>query len=234
MLLSIDNRVSLAQCFTQMFFFFLASGAEDILLAVMAYDRYVAICKPLRYTKILNRRNCLHIMTGLWVAGCLNSIIFTMSACNMTFCGSNTIQQLYCDSKALTKIACDGTEPFNTVMYLEMLVFGLGSFLCSLTSYIKIITIIFRMKSEVGKKKVFSTCSSHLTVLMLYYSTAGSVYLMPQSKQFHLLDQVLTALYSTVTPILNPLIYSLRNQDVVRAFLRLIQLKDKCRSIILL
>ncbi|XP_075140871.1 olfactory receptor 1L4-like [Leptodactylus fuscus] len=225
MLLSMNNKVSLRQCFTQMFFFFMASGSEDILLFIMAYDRYVAICSPLHYSQILNKTNCLLITVGLWIAGGLNSVFFTMSASNMSFCRSNTIQQIYCDSKALTKIACAGTELFYIAVYLEILVLGLGPFLCSLTSYVKIIGVILRMKSEDGRMKVFSTCSSHLAILLLYYGTATSAFLMP-SEQSHLLHQIFTALYSTITPILNPLLYSLRNKDVQRALLRLLRPKN--------
>ncbi|XP_044160515.1 olfactory receptor 1-like [Bufo gargarizans] len=222
MLFSTGNKVSLTQCFTQMFFFFMACGAEDIIMFIMAYDRYVAICSPLHYTQIFSQKNCLLIAIAIWITGALNSFLFTMSASNMSFCRSNTIQHIYCDSKALTKIACVGTELFYVVMYLELLVFGVGSFVCSLTSYIKILSVILRMKSEDGRIKVFSTCSSHLAVLLLYYSTGVSAFLIPSSEQSYLLDQIFTALYSTLTPILNPLIYSLRNNDVKRALLRLL------------
>lgn len=223
MLLSMSNIVSLQQCFTQMFFFSVASGAEDILLFVMAYDRYVAICCPLHYSQILNKKNCILISVAIWISGGLNALLFTTSASNMSFCQSATIQQIYCDSKALTKIACAGTELFYVVLYLELLVFGLGPFLCSLASYIKITRVILRMKSKDRKMKVFSTCSSQLAVHLLYYGTAVSAFLMPSSKQSYVLDQIFTALYTTLIPILNPLIYSLRNKDVKRALLRLVK-----------
>ncbi|KAG9465247.1 hypothetical protein GDO78_018615, partial [Eleutherodactylus coqui] len=223
MMLSIHNKVSLKQCFTQMFFFFMVSGAEDILLFIMAYDRYIAICSPLHYNQILKGKNCILITIAIWLSSGLNSLLFTMSVSNMSFCQSNTIQQIYCDSKALTKIACSGTELFDIVLYLEFLILGLGPFLCSLTSYVKIFGGLLRMKSKDGRIKVFSTCSSHLTVLLLYYSAASSAFLMPSSKHSRLLGHIFTALYSTITPILNPLIYSLRNKDVKRALLRLVR-----------
>ncbi|KAG8550953.1 hypothetical protein GDO81_023882 [Engystomops pustulosus] len=216
---------SLRQCFTQMFFFFTASGAEDILLFIMAYDRYVAICRPLHYNQILSRKNCFLITIALWICGCLNSVLFTTAASYMSFCRSNTIHQIHCDS-SLTKIACTGTELFHIVIYLETIVLGLGPLLCSLMSYVEIIKVILRMKSKDGRRKVFSTCSSHLTVLLLYYDTAGCVYLMPSKKNVYLLDQIFTALYSTVTPVLNPLIYSLRNKDFRGALLRLLGVKE--------
>ncbi|KAG8550952.1 hypothetical protein GDO81_023881 [Engystomops pustulosus] len=225
MLLSELYKVSLQQCFTQIFFFIMASASEDILLCIMAYDRYVAICRPLHYNQILSRKNCLLITIALWICGCLNSALFTMTVSHMSFCRSNTIHQIHCDSKALTRIACTGTELFYIVISLELLIFGLGSFLCSMVSYIQIIRVICNIKSEDGRRKVFSTCSSHLAILLLYYSTGGSALLMPSSSQSDLLHQIFTALYSTLTPLLNPLIYSLRNKDVRTSLLRLMGAK---------
>ncbi|XP_075037411.1 olfactory receptor 2D2-like [Mixophyes fleayi] len=227
MLLSGDNTISFMQCFTQMYFFFLAGFTEDTLIPIMAYDRYVAVCNPLHYHYILNKKNCLLIATGSWISGCLNSFVFTIPVSHISFCNSNSICQFFCDPKALINISCAGTDEVYVVIYLELLIYGFFPVMFSLTSYIKIIKVILQIKSKDGRKKAFSTCSSHLTVVIIYYMTALSLYMMPPSEYSNVLDPVLTALYSVVTPMINPLIYSLRNKDVKRALLRKLGLKQR-------
>ncbi|XP_069841046.1 olfactory receptor 2L3-like [Dendropsophus ebraccatus] len=226
MLSSGNYTMSFRQCFTQMFFFFLAASTEDLLLFIMAYDRYVAICKPLHYHSILSKEVCSVFMTILWICASLNSCLIITPTMNMSFCNSTTIHHFYCDAKALTTISCGGKERFFSVIYFELFFFVLCPFLCSFTSYTKILQVIFRIKSVAGRKKAFSTCSSHLTVILLYYGTAVLVYLLPSSRYSDLLDQVFTLLYATVTPMLNPLIYSLRNKEVKMAATRLLKLKS--------
>ncbi|XP_075175913.1 olfactory receptor-like protein DTMT [Anomaloglossus baeobatrachus] len=220
-----NHKMSFPQCFTQMFFFFLAAGTEDLLLFAMAYDRYVAICKPLHYHTILSKKVCFICMAAIWLCAAVNSCLITVPTSQMSFCHFITIHHIYCDAKALTKISCAGKEIFYSVIYFELLFFGLCPFLCSVTSYAKILQVIFRIKSRDGRTKAFSTCSSHLIVILLYYGTAASVYLLPKTKYSHILDQIFTLLYATGTPTLNPLIYSLRNKDVKRAVMRLLPLK---------
>ncbi|XP_040297336.1 olfactory receptor 1C1-like [Bufo bufo] len=225
MLSSGNYKVSFRECFTQMFFFFLAAVAEDLLLFTMAYDRYVAVCKPLHYHSILSKKVCSFYMAAIWFSAGLNSCFVTVPAMKMSFCNSTTIHHFHCDAKALTKISCAGKEMFYLVIYFESFLLALCPFLCSLISYSKILQVIFHIKSREGKIKAFSTCSSHLTVIMLYYSTAAAVYLLPSSRYSDTLDQVFTLLYATVTPMLNPLIYSLRNKDVKTAVMRLLQIR---------
>ncbi|XP_075037414.1 olfactory receptor 2D2-like [Mixophyes fleayi] len=225
MLLSGNNTVSFIQCFTQMYFYALVGLTEDILIFIMAYDRYVAICDPLHYHYILNRKTCLLFASGTWISGCLNSFVFTIPVSHMSFCHSNTIHQFFCDPKALINISCAGSEEFYMVNYLELLIFGFFPVIFSLTSYIKIIRVILQIKSKNGRKKAFSTCSSHLTIVIIYYMTGMSVYMIPPSENFMVLEQVFTVLYAVVTPMINPLIYSLRNKDVKRALLRILGLK---------
>ncbi|XP_069841050.1 olfactory receptor 1M1-like [Dendropsophus ebraccatus] len=191
----------------------------------MAYDRYVAICRPLHYCQILSRRKCLWIIVGIWSSACMNSLLITVQASKLTFCSTNKIHHLFCDFKALFKISCGGLEKFLDLVYFEILLLGLCPFLCSFISYVKIITIILHIKSHEGRKKVFSTCSSHLTVLLLYYTTASSVILAPNSEYSDILEQGCSVLYTTVTPMLNPLIYTLRNKDVKHALWRLVKAK---------
>ncbi|KAM4698683.1 olfactory receptor 1M1-like [Rhinophrynus dorsalis] len=225
-LISGHTSISFIQCFIQMSFFYLAGSAEDILLYVMAYDRYVAICKPLHYALILSKTNCIIYIIGIWICAGLNSICITIIASHIPVCHSNTIQQFYCDVKALSKISCADTG-FYILIYAETFFFGLCPFVSSLMSYIKIITVILRIKSTDGRRKAFSTCSSHLTVLIIFYGTSLSVYMRPSSQQSDVPDKVFSVLYTAVTPMLNPLIYSLRNKDIKNALVRMTRVRPR-------
>ncbi|KAM5151761.1 olfactory receptor 8D1-like [Mantella aurantiaca] len=221
-LISGNNTVSFTQCFIQMSFVFLSSTTEVTIIFIMAYDRYVAICHPLDYHRILNKKICIILVMVAWISGCLNSSLFTSAILKMIFCFSLTIHQFFCDAKALLNIACSGTEMFYIVMYIESLVFGLFPVMCNLMSYIKIIRVILHIKSKDGRSKAFSTCSSHLTVMGIYYGTALAEYMIPPSDRYDLLEQILTVFYATVVPMLNPLIYSLRNKEVKNSLKKLL------------
>ncbi|XP_071978731.1 olfactory receptor 2A7-like [Engystomops pustulosus] len=220
-----NHKVSFRQCFTQVYFFFLAVVTEDLLLFTMSYDRYVAICNPLRYHSILSRKVCSFFIATTWCCGALNSCVVTVLTMKMSFCRSTTIHHIYCNAKALTKISCAGREIFYLLFYIESIIIGLGPFSCSFWSYTKILQVIFHIKSEDGRRKAFSTCSSHLIVITLYYSTACAEFLLPSYRSSDIMDQVFTLLYTTVTPMLNPLIYTLRNKDVKTALMRLLRPK---------
>ncbi|KAM9305412.1 olfactory receptor 1E16-like [Gastrophryne carolinensis] len=220
-----NNIISITQCFVQMCFFFWTGSTEDLLLFIMAYDRYVAICNPLHYHLILSRTFCFFLIVAMWVCGCLNSVLISISVSEMSFCHSKIIQHFFCDAKALTKIACEGTETFYIAMYVELVIFGLIPFTCTLISYQKIIKVILGIKSTHGQRKAFSTCSSHLIVLLIYYITVAAVILMPSLEKSNLLDQIFTMLYSILAPVVNPFIYSIRNKDIKNSLVRLIGLK---------
>ncbi|KAM5151775.1 olfactory receptor 2T29-like [Mantella aurantiaca] len=213
-LFSGNNKISFTQCFIQMYFVFLTATTEDTIIFIMAYDRYVAICHPLHYHRILNKKICILLILASWISGCLNSSLLTSPIIKMIFCSLFTIHQFFCDAKALTNIACSGTEMFYTVLYIDCLIFGLCPVLCNLMSYVKIIRVILRIKSKNGRSKTFSTCSSHLIVLAIYYVSAILEYMLPRSDRYNLLEQILTVFYTTVIPMLNPLIYSLRNKEI--------------------
>ncbi|XP_063788917.1 olfactory receptor 1-like [Pseudophryne corroboree] len=233
MLLSGNYTVSFIQCFTQMYFFDIFAVAEVVLLSTMAYDRYVAICNPLHYHHIFNRKLCVQLMVAIWTSGCLNSFLVTLSASNISFCHSYIIQRYFCDAKSVMEIACANQQLFYIVVYVEVLIFGCCPFFCSLMSYIKIISAILKIKSRDGRRKAFSTCSSHLTVLTVFYGTVTSDFMMPQSDQNRVLELVFTVLYTVFTPMLNPLIYSLQNKDVKKAVKKCIGLKlEMCGSVL--
>ncbi|XP_040211515.1 olfactory receptor 2M4-like [Rana temporaria] len=218
-LLSGNNEISFTQCFIQMYFFFMVDTAEVTVLFIMAYDRYAAICHPLDYHQMLNKKICILLMMAIWTGGSVNSSFITSSILKIIFCSSVTIHQFFCDAKALVNISCGGTEVFYIVLYAECLVFGLLSVVCNLMSYVKIIRVVLHIKSKDGRIKAFSTCSSHLTVMAIYYGSAISVYMTPPSDRYDLLEQILTMFYTTVVPMLNPLIYSLRNKEI-KSYLR--------------
>ncbi|KAG8550971.1 hypothetical protein GDO81_023900 [Engystomops pustulosus] len=216
-----SNTVTFMQCYTQI--------SEVTMLLLMAYDRYVAICNPLSYHSVLSTRVCVLLLVGLWATAFTNGLIIAFPASSMSFCQLNTINQIYCDAYTVAAIACAGVEVFYLVLYIELPLFGLVTFVCSLTSYIKIIGIILQIKSRDGKGKAFSTCSSHLVVLSLYYTTGMSVYMIPPSKYSDVLKQMCTILYATITPVLNPFVYSLRNKDMTNAILILFGVNSKVR-----
>ncbi|XP_073490970.1 olfactory receptor 2L3-like [Aquarana catesbeiana] len=222
MLFSGNNTMPFTQCFIQMYFMFTTDTAEVTILFMMAFDRYVAICHPLHYHCILNKKLCKLFIAVIWIGGSVNSSLITSSILKIFFCSSVTIHQFFCDAKALINISCGGTEMFYIVMYAEYLVFGLFPVMCNLTSYVKIIRIIQHIKSKDSRSKAFSTCSPHLAVMAIYYGSAISVYTMPPSERYDLLEQILTLFYTTVITILNPLIYSLRNKEIKRSLRKLV------------
>ncbi|KAM9305420.1 olfactory receptor 1-like [Gastrophryne carolinensis] len=224
-LLTGNNAISFRHCFAQLYFFFFVGSAEHLLLFAMAFDRYMAICRPLHYYLTFSKKNCISFVVLIWFSAVLNAIMFTVASANMTFCRSMPIQQLFCDAKALAKIACTGANAFYIVTYVDIVIFAFGPFWCSLTSYVKMISVILKIESKDGRRKAFSTCSSHLTVIIIFYSTSMTVYMMPSSMENSVLEQVCIVMYTAVVPMLNPLIYSLRNKDVKRAMQHLLGIK---------
>ncbi|XP_063302326.1 olfactory receptor 5V1-like [Pelobates fuscus] len=223
-LLTGNNTISLKQCFTQLFFFIFTGGTEIFLLSTMAYDRYVAICFPLQYQVIMNKRKCILIFLVIWVSGWGNGTFLTGFASILSFCKSNKLEQFFCDIKPLEKLSCEDSG-FYIVVYVETFLFGLCPFLLIVISYIKIIISILHINSTEGRKKAFSTCTSHLAVLFIFYGTILWLYMRPPLEHLEDVDQVFSILYTAVTPMLNPLIYSLRNKEVKNAIKRYIMVK---------
>ncbi|KAM4675829.1 olfactory receptor 13C9-like [Discoglossus pictus] len=219
-----NNSVSFIQCFTQMYFFMFMAVTEVILLSSMAYDRYVAICHPLHYQIIMSKKKFVLFLLGTWVSACSNSLFLTVLASKISFCRSNMIQQFYCNIKALAQMAC-AAMGFYIIIFIDVFLFGVCTFLLNLTSYIKIITSILQIHSSSGRKKAFSTCTSHLTVLIIFYGTVLWIYMTPPSDHSDELDHVFSVLYVAVVPMLNPLIYSLRNKDVKIALIKIVKIK---------
>ncbi|XP_053575418.1 olfactory receptor 1C1-like [Bombina bombina] len=224
-LLTGNNSMSFIDCFTQLYFFIFIGSIEVLLLSSMAYERYIAICNPLQYHLIMHKKKLVLLLVGIWIYGCGNSMFVTIVASNLNLCHSNTIQQFFCNVKALANISCS-EQGFNIIIYVETLLLGLSPLLLSLTSYAKILKIIVHIKSDSGRKQTFSTCTSHLIVLFLFYGTILCMYMRPPSKHTDVLDQMFSVLYAAVAPMLNPLIYSLRNKEVKSAMMRIVTMKN--------
>ncbi|XP_036621074.1 olfactory receptor 10AG1-like [Trichosurus vulpecula] len=214
--------ISLSTCAIQLGFFLILGGTECFLLAVMAYDRYVAICRPLYYPLIVNYKMCVQSVFGSWISAIAVQAGLTYEIFSLPLCGSNKLNHIFCDAPPLVKLTC-GDNSFNEFpVYANAVLFGMFPFLLIVVSYIKIITTILKLPSATGRSKAFSTCSSHLIVVGLFFGSAIITYLLPKSKTSGGTDKVLSLFYTTVTPLFNPLIYSLRNKDVIVAMRKLL------------
>ncbi|KAF1674517.1 Olfactory receptor 11A1, partial [Pygoscelis papua] len=209
--------ISLSGCFLQYFFFTGLAGAECCLLTVMSYDRYIAICKPLHYTAIMNGRCCLQLAGGSWANGLLASAIVTSLMQQLTFCGPNEIDHFFCDFMPVVKLSCSDTHWIELVTFILASLLTLPPFLLTLISYVYISNTVLRIPSSTGRHKAFSTCSSHLTVVTLFYGTLIVVYLVPKPNTLGDLSKVFSVCYTVLTPLVNPLIYSLRNNNIKKA-----------------
>ncbi|NWH69952.1 OR6B1 protein, partial [Piaya cayana] len=212
-----ENRISFRSCFLQFYFFASLACAECYLLSAMSYDRYVAICKPLHYTTLMSVRSCLLLAAGSWLCGFLASICTTLYASWLTFCGPNEIDHFFCDYTPLLVLSCSETCETESVMSILASACTMPPFLLTLASYICIITAILKIPSSLGRQKAFSTCASHLTVVTLFYGTLIVVYILPKAKALRELNKILSVFYTILTPMLNPLIYSLRNKNFKEA-----------------
>ncbi|XP_069488870.1 olfactory receptor 5V1-like [Ambystoma mexicanum] len=212
--LSEVKSISFAGCVAQMYSFISLGGVECILLAVMSLDRYVAVCKPLHYTAIMNERVCILLAAICWVAGLLNSLAHTVFTFQLPFCKSNLINHFFCDIPPLLALSCTDTHINVIVVYAAGGSVIVGSFLLTLLSYFFIISAILKIQTSEGRQKAFSTCLSHLAVVSLFFGTGVFTYIRPTSTYSLEQDRVIPVLYGVVTPMLNPIIYSLRNKEV--------------------
>lgn len=222
-LISTHVSISFPSCACQFYMFASLVATECFFLAVMSYDRYIAICNPLHYSNIMDHCGCLQLASASWVAGFLAPIILMVLIFRLTFCTANEIDHFFCDLKPIMKLACTDTHVAEITSFICTSLFALGPFLLTLASYTHIISTILRIPSTTGKQKAFSTCSSHLTVVSLYYGTLGIVYGFPSGPQYEHLLKLLSLLYTVLTPALNPIIYTLRNKDVKVALRKLVQ-----------
>ncbi|XP_007956785.1 olfactory receptor 13A1-like [Orycteropus afer afer] len=215
------GTISYRSCLAQLFFLTLFLGAELVLLTAMAFDRYVAICRPLRYGAIMSRRLCTLLAMAVWAIGVLNTSVQMGLMIQLAFCGPNHIEHFLCDVPSLLPLSCSPTTLNSIMIVMADVYFGVVNFGLILASYGCIVASILRIRSAAGKRRAFSTCSSHLLVVTLYYSTLIYNYFLPVSGASMDTGKVVAVLYIAVSPTLNPLIYTLRNKDVKTALQKL-------------
>ncbi|XP_036717933.1 olfactory receptor 10V1 [Balaenoptera ricei] len=212
--------VSITGCGTQMFFFVFLGGVDCVLLAVMAYDRFIAICYPLRYTLIMSWPLCVELMVGSLVLGFLLSLPLTILIFHLPFCNNSEIYHFYCDMPAVMRLACADTHVHQTALYIiSFIVLSIPLSVISI-SYVFIVVAILQIQSAEGHHRAFSTCSSHILVVFLQYGCTSFIYLSPSSSYSPEMDRVVSVVYTFITPILNPLIYSMRNKELKDALRR--------------
>uniref|UniRef100_UPI001E1B19D2 olfactory receptor 10AG1-like n=1 Tax=Jaculus jaculus TaxID=51337 RepID=UPI001E1B19D2 len=221
-LYTLKGNISMYSCATQMCFVLVLGGTECLLLTVMAYDRYVAICNPLQYAVVMNHMVCMQLVTASWISGIPVEIGQTYQIFSLHFCGSNRINHFFCDIPPLLKLACGDTFVNKLAVYVVAVVFVMIPFLLIIISYGKIISSILKLSSAKGRTKAFSTCSSHLTVVVLFYGTASITYLQPKPSQSEGNGKLLSLFYTILIPALNPIIYTLRNKDIMEALKKLL------------
>ncbi|XP_001518628.2 olfactory receptor 2L5-like [Ornithorhynchus anatinus] len=221
------RSISLPACGTQIFFFLTLAGAECLLLTLMSFDRSVAICHPLRYPVLLNRGVRHQMVTGCWVGGAVNALIHTLYITRLPICNSREIHHFFCEVMTYLKLSCEETSSYQLGVLGASVVFILFPFGLIVASYALIFFTVLRMDSREGRRKALTTCSSHLTVVTLYFGPGIFVYVTPPSSHSPERDQGISLFSTILTPMLNPLIYSLRNQEVLGALRRVL---GKCPS----
>ncbi|XP_048217329.1 olfactory receptor 8H1-like [Perognathus longimembris pacificus] len=225
-LMTSTKNISFLGCFTQMFCFIMFSASECFLLSAMAYDRYIAVTKPLHYQVIMSPRLCQALLTGCYMIGFMDSSVIVLWMSRLQYCNSNIIHHFFCDTSPILILSCSDTYDIEIVIFL---IAG-STLIVSLSiigvSYVSILLTILKISSASGKQKAFSTCASHLLGVTIFYSTTIFTYLKPKKSYSLGKDQVASVFYTIVIPMLNPLIYSLRNKQVKNAFIRFMQKKE--------
>ncbi|XP_066841157.1 olfactory receptor 14C36-like [Anser cygnoides] len=210
-----DTRaISYQGCAAQVFYFLFFISAELYVLTIMAYDRYVAICKPLHYGSLVGSRACAQMAAAAWGSGFLNAVLHTATAFSLPLCQGNAVDQFFCEIPQILKLSCSDVYLREVGALVFSVSLGFGCFVFIVLSYVQILRAVLRMPSEQGRHKAFSTCLPHLAVVSLFVSTAVFAYLKPPSISSPSLDLLLAVLYVVVPPAVNPLIYSMRNQDL--------------------
>ncbi|XP_057620648.1 olfactory receptor 2L13-like [Chionomys nivalis] len=221
--LSGQKSITFLGCGAQAFFFLTMAGSEGLLLASMAYDRFVAICHPLHYPICMSKMMCLKMIIGSWTLGSTNSLAHTIYAFHIPYCHSRSINHFFCDVPAMLPLACMDSWVYEYMVFVSTSLFLLLPFLGITAAYGQVLFAVFHMRSKEGRKKAFTTCSTHLTVVTFYYAPFAYTYLRPRSLRTPTEDKILAVFYTMLTPMLNPIIYSLRNSEVLGAMKRVVE-----------
>ncbi|XP_068277729.1 olfactory receptor 9G19-like [Nyctibius grandis] len=218
-----DSSISAHGCMAQFYFFGSFLATECYLLAAMSYDRYLAICQPLLYASLMTWKVSLHLAAASWLGGSLLVVVITVLLSQLQFCGPKAIDHFCCDLTPLLELACSDTRAVTLVSFIFGTLDVVFPFLFILVSYVCIIAAILRIPSSTGRQKAFSTCSSHLTLVTIFYGTLFVVYMLPRRAPLRQLNKVFSFFYTVLTPLVNPLIYSLRNREVREALRKMIR-----------
>ncbi|XP_040261495.1 olfactory receptor 1361-like [Bufo bufo] len=218
------KTITFKGCMSQMFFLFCTASMECFVLAVMAYDRLVAISNPLRYLQVMNKKTCVGLIISSWICSWLHSLLHICIVSSMNFCGPNMIHEHFCDLPPLLALSCSDTSKYDLLVFTEGSLVAMSPFVFVMVSYCRILKIILMLRSSSGRYQAFSTCSSHLTSVALFFGTVFFTYFRPSSSNSVEDDRSVTVVYSILTPLLNPFIYSLRNKQV----------KDSLKKILLM
>ncbi|XP_077774385.1 olfactory receptor 10A7-like [Podarcis muralis] len=224
-LISEEKTISFMDCMIQFYFFGSLGGTECLLLSVMSYDRYIAICNPLHYTTVMNSNMCVWLAASSWISGFLITLITVLLMISLTFCGPNEIDHFFCDFSPLLKLACSDTYLFEKTSFILSSSLTLIPFLLTVVSYTYILSAVIKQASGTRSKKAISTCSTHLIVVTTFYGTLITMYVVPAAKHSVDTSKIFSIFYTIVTPMINPLIYSLRNKKVREALKRLVDAK---------
>ncbi|XP_075200184.1 olfactory receptor 5G9-like [Anomaloglossus baeobatrachus] len=215
--------ISFIGCLSQIYFFCTAEGYECLLLTMMSYDRYVAICNPLHYVSIMTSSFYVNLIILFWFLCFFIAFTYILSASRLKFCGSNIIDHFFCDFVPLMEISCSNTFPLKLQMCLLSIPLLLIPSIIIIISYGNIVRTILKIQSNISRQKAFSTCSSHLTVVSIFYLSLFSVYILPANEQTSEINKIMSLLYTVFTPLINPIIYSFRNKDIKKAVQEIIQ-----------
>ncbi|XP_077169487.1 olfactory receptor 8S1-like [Paroedura picta] len=218
-----QKTISVSGCFAQAFFIMFSATAEVFILSSMAYDRYCAICRPLHYMNNMNIAFTWKLVTTSWTIGLLQGLTNTVPLIRLEFCGSNIIQHFSCELPSIISLSCSDTSFNQMLFFICTCILSITSLFFTVISYIHIISTILRIRSTEGRQKAFSTCSSHLIVVILFYGTGFFRYLRPSSASSVIWDEIVSIQYSILTPFLNPIIYSLQNKEMKASFKKILK-----------
>eukprot|EP00079_Xenopus_tropicalis_P013895 XP_002943454.3 PREDICTED: olfactory receptor 5B12-like [Xenopus tropicalis] len=214
------RAISLQACMTQLFFFLFFAVSEMFLLAVMSYDRYIAICRPLQYMQIMHGNVCAQMVMAVLALGLANSLIQTLCLLRLNFCHSDTLKSFFCDLPQLLQVSCTDTLINILLILIPGIMLGGGVVGVTFYPYINIMATVLKIPSMNRRSKAFSTCTAHLTVVFIFYGTLFFNYFRPNTSHYFAMDRLVSVFYSVLTPLLNPIIYSLRNQELKSALKR--------------
>ncbi|XP_072280912.1 olfactory receptor 1J21-like [Pyxicephalus adspersus] len=212
-----DNRMFFSSCMSQVYFFSFLGTSDSLVMTCMAYDRYVAICKPLQYLSIMSRDVCILLSLCSWLLSIINGIINAIVTSELSFCPEQNINHFFCDQKTLYAITSSDATNRNILMVFQDVIVASLPFLLIITSYVLIIATILKIRTAKGRRKAFSSCTSHVTTVILFYGPVIVIYAKPDSEGSQELDKLLTLLYTAVVPMLNPFVYTLRNKEILDA-----------------